>query len=246
MFDDGYKDNIQNAAPILDKYKCKASFYVVTDSIDNNIPTWTHILEYLFQNTSISDIIIDFDFLPLEYHVEKLNNKEERVKYVSRLKPYLKKISHKDRGVVVEKVIETYSDVDLPKLMMNWDDLRELKNNGHYIGSHTLTHSMLGTMDDNDEIVNELLTSGLRIEKELGYFPLTISYPVGSFNNNTKELSKQLGYKIGLAVKQDVFNPRENDLFEIPRIELYNEPWWKTKLRISNRLEQIKELIRYK
>src|ERR1700674_258658 len=41
LFDDGYKDNIEYAAPILKKNNCAASFYVVTDCIDRNIPTWT-------------------------------------------------------------------------------------------------------------------------------------------------------------------------------------------------------------
>jgi hypothetical protein len=35
-------------------------------------------------------------------------------------------------------------------------------------------------------------------------------------------------------------------LFEVSRIELYNEPWWKTRLRITNILENIKSLIHYK
>ena len=39
---------------------------------------------------------------------------------------------------------------------------------------------------------------------------------------------------------------QKDDLFEVSRIELYNEPWWKTRLRITNTLENIKSLIRYK
>jgi peptidoglycan/xylan/chitin deacetylase (PgdA/CDA1 family) len=246
MFDDGYKDNIEYAIPILDKYNCKASFYVVTDCIDSNKLTWTHILEYLFQKTSIVDISIDFDFLPEEFRVKKLNNSDERIQYVRKLKPFLKKINHDDRTSVLNRVISTYHDVELPKLMMDWNDLAQLKNAGHYIGSHTVTHCMLGTMNDEKEITNELLNSGNRIKENLGYFPATISYPVGSYNETTKRLSKEAGYKIGLAVKQQMYDPKKDDLFEIPRIELYNEPWWKTRLRITNTLEDIKTMIRYK
>lgn len=246
MFDDGYKDNIEFAAPILKKYNVKASFYVVTACIDKNIPTWTHILEHLFQFTSIQNIDMNFDFLPQELKISVLNNHEKRIKYVSKLKPSLKKLSHEKREIVLNRVIETYNDIELPKLMMNWEDLRKLKDEGHYIGSHTVTHCMLGTMDSKKDITAELTVSGKRIEENLGYFPLTISYPVGSFNQTTKELAKQVGYKIGLAVKQNVYNPKKDDLFEVSRIELYNEPWWKTRLRITNTLENIKSLIRYR
>jgi len=246
MFDDGYKDNIEFAAPILKKYNCKASFYVVTDSIDNNLPTWTHILEYLFQFTKIADINIDFDFLPVELRTKHLPSSEDRIKYVSKLKPFLKKLSHSDRAQVLQRVNDTYADISLPDLMMNWNDLKALKNEGHYIGSHTITHCMLGTMNDEQEVKHELLESGNRIKAELGYFPLSISYPVGSFNAATKKLAIEAGYKLGLAVKQNIYNPEKDDLFEISRIELYNEPWWKTKLRISNTLENLKSLIKYK
>lgn len=246
MFDDGYKDNIDYAAPILKKHNVKASFYVVSDCIDKNIPTWTHILEHLFQFTSIENIDMNFEFLPQELRIYKLNSHDERLSYVTKLKPFIKTLSHDKRQLVLDKVMETYNDIELPKLMMNWDDLKKLQNEGHYIGSHTVTHCMLGTMNNENDITSELVLSGKRIEEKLGYFPLTISYPVGSFNKTTKELAEKAGYKIGLAVKQNVHNPQKDNLFEVSRIELYNEPWWKTRLRITNTLENIKSLIRYK
>ncbi len=246
MFDDGYKDNIEFALPILEKYNVKASFYVVTESIEKNIPTWTHILEHSFQYTNNSKIQLPFEFLPKVYQEGYFENNEDRLKFVSGLKPYLKTITHKKREVVLSAVISAFEDVELPKLMMNWDDVRTLKSLGHYVGSHTVTHSMLGTMENEEEIEKELLESGNKIKAELGYFPLTISYPVGSYDERTKGLSQKVGYKIGLAVKQDIFNPKKEDLFEVSRIELYNEPWFKTKMRISNSLENIKKLIRYK
>jgi peptidoglycan/xylan/chitin deacetylase (PgdA/CDA1 family) len=246
MFDDGYKDNIEFAAPILKKYNVKGSFYVVTDCIDKNIPTWTHLIEHLFQFTSMKNIEIDFDFLPRELKVKKLLNYEDRIKYVTKLKPYLKLLSHERRQLVLDRITATYVDTELPKLMMNWQDLRKLQQEGHYIGSHTVSHCMLGTMDNEDDIYTELFSSGKRIEEELGNFPLTISYPVGSFNKATKELAIKAGYKIGLAVQQNIHNPKIEDLFEVSRIELYNESWLKTRLRITNTLEKIKSIIRYK
>jgi peptidoglycan/xylan/chitin deacetylase (PgdA/CDA1 family) len=105
---------------------------------------------------------------------------------------------------------------------------------------------MLGTMEKESDIERELQESGNKIKSQLGYFPLTISYPVGSFDEKTKTISQKIGYKIGLAVKQDIFNPIKEDLFEVSRIELYNEPWLKTKMRISNSLENIKKIIHYR
>jgi peptidoglycan/xylan/chitin deacetylase (PgdA/CDA1 family) len=246
MFDDGYKDNFEYALQILKKYNVKASFYVVIECIDKNIPTWTHILEHLFQFTSIENIDMNFDFLPQDLKIYNLNSHKKRLQYIGKLKPFLKKISHEKRQLVLDRVIETYNDIRFPKLMMNWDDLKKIKKDGHYIGSHTLTHCMLSTMNNENDITSELILSGKRIEEKLGYFPLTISYPVGSFDQTTKKLAEKAGYKIGLAVKQNIHNPQKEDLFEVSRIVLHNEPWWKTRLRITNTLENIKSLIRYK
>lgn len=246
MFDDGYKDNIEFAAPILKKHGVKASFYVVTDCIDHNRPTWTHTLEYRFQHTRIENLELDFHFLPNDLRVSRPANQSERIIYVKRLKPFLKTLDHELREIVLRKIDETYNDVGIPSLMMNWEDLKQLQAEGHYIGSHTRTHCMLGTMQHEDKILDELITSAKRIREMTGRFPESISYPVGSFNQRTKELALRAGYSIGLAVKQNVHQPQKEDLMEVSRIELYNESWWKTWLRMTNLLENIKSLIRYR
>lgn len=246
MFDDGYKDNIEYAAPILEKYQCPASFYVVTECIDQNIPTWTYRLDYAFANTGVKTIEIDFDFLPGHLQVKQIATNTDRMDYVRNLKPVLKNLSHKNRSLVLERVHQTFSDVQQPRIMMNWNDLAALKSAGHYIGSHTVTHPLLGTIENEEDIVKELSESAARIEQKLGHRPQSVSYPVGSFNPRVKQLSQQAGYQIGLAVKQDVFRPEKEDVFEVSRIELHNEPWWKTRLRITNTLEEIKKKIGYR
>ncbi|MFN5628821.1 MAG: polysaccharide deacetylase family protein [Bacteroidota bacterium] len=245
LFDDGYLDNLEYAAPILQKYNCKASFYVVTDCIEKNIPSWTHILEHNFLNTRQTNFRLNFEFLPAEFKIEQLTTKEKRIAFAKKLKPVLKKLSHQNREQVLAQINLVCKDVKLPKIMMNWDQVRELKQAGHYIGSHTVSHFMLGTMSNDNDIYEELYNSAKTIEKNLGYFPKTISYPVGSYNQQTIEQSKKAGYVYGLAVKQDLYNPKNDSLFEIPRIELYNESWLKTRLRISHQLEQLKKAIGY-
>jgi peptidoglycan/xylan/chitin deacetylase (PgdA/CDA1 family) len=245
-FDDGYKDNIEYAAPILEKHRLFASFYVVTDCIDRNIPTWTHSLDHAFEFTAKSKIDLSFDFLPEALHVSDLPDHKARMEYIRKLKPAIKKISHRDRNVVMNAVAKAFDDVSIPRFMMNWEDLKQLQTAGHYIGSHTVTHGMMATMASEEDIKNELVLSGEKIREHLGYFPKTISYPLGSYDKRVIRFAKDAGYQFGLAVKQDIYRSDEDDLFEIPRIELYNEPWLKTRMRISNSLEDIKKIIRYR
>jgi peptidoglycan/xylan/chitin deacetylase (PgdA/CDA1 family) len=246
MFDDGYKDNLEYAAPILANHGVKASFYVVTNCIDHGEPTWTHKLEYYFQNTRKNQLELDFQFIKQDFRFVKFGAKEDRVNFVSSLKPYFKSLTDINRNIALNAIYSSFDDVQVENFMMNWEDVRSLSKNGHYIGSHTVSHDMLGTITDIEKIEFELKESANRIHQELGYCPLTISYPIGSYDEKVKELSKSAGYEIGLAVNQQIYKPQKNDIFEVPRIELYNESWFKTRLRISDRLEQIKRLIQYK
>jgi peptidoglycan/xylan/chitin deacetylase (PgdA/CDA1 family) len=243
--DDGYKDNITFAAPVLDKYKVKASFFVVTDCVEKNIPTWTHELEYLFQHTGKIKIDLCFDFMSHSMKVSELLNADQRISYVKKLVPFIKTLTNEQRELVIETVRTTFDDVEIPGMMMDWNDIRQLANHGHAIGSHTVTHRILTDLKNEAEIKKELVDSGNLIAKHIGRFPEMISYPIGYYNENIISQCKEAGYKIGLTTRQDVYDPQKNSVFEIPRIGLCNEPWWKTQMRITNMLEKIKKTIRY-
>jgi peptidoglycan/xylan/chitin deacetylase (PgdA/CDA1 family) len=245
-FDDGYKDNIEFAAPVLQKHNTKASFYIVTDCIDQNIPTWTHELKHRFMFTQKADINLSFDFLPLDFRVKQISTRDERIAYVKKLKPLLLTISFEQKIQVLDQVRAAYNDVELPQIMMSWSDLKQLQNAGHEIGSHSVSHVMLGTTKNTEIIKFELEESFKKIYLNLSKTPLAVAYPVGSFNAEVKNIAKQVGYHYGLAVTQNVHQPKVHDMFEIPRIELYNESWLKTRLRINNSLERMKSLIGYR
>ncbi|MGV3631026.1 MAG: polysaccharide deacetylase family protein [Bacteroidota bacterium] len=245
-FDDGYRDNIEFAAPILEKYNCKASFYVVTECIDLNKPTWTYVIDFIFQNASPDHIELDYDFLPAGLRKAVFARTQDKMQYAARLKPFLKKLDHVQRNTILDQLYNRFSDVRLPEIMMSWDDLAELIRRGHTVGSHSHTHPMLGTIKNEEESLYELQTSFELIREKLGIEPQTISYPLGSYDETIIRQSKEVGYKLGVAVKQEVFFRDQAGIYEIPRIELYSESWFKTRLRITNRLERIKKLIKYK
>ena len=91
LFDDGYKDNIEYAAPILKKYKCPASFYVVTDCINRNIPTWTYILDNSLLSTQVKKIDLPFDFVPEKFKSIQIRETGTVNPVTRELKPWLKK-----------------------------------------------------------------------------------------------------------------------------------------------------------
>lgn len=244
LFDDGYKDNIENAAPILREFGCPASFYVVTGCIDENIPTWTYITDFLFQHSHKARLELDFSYVPADMRIFTFTDSKERVAAGNKIKPWMKGLNNKDRQDILGKIQSDFSDVLLPRnKMMNWDEVRELYTAGFCIGSHSVHHPLLASIKDETELNFELRESGKRILAETGQFPSTISYPIGSYDERVQEASKQAGYKFGLAVKQQFYHTQKDDLFAIPRTELYNEPMWKCRLRINGFYQHAKRII---
>jgi peptidoglycan/xylan/chitin deacetylase (PgdA/CDA1 family) len=240
LFDDGYKDNIEVAAPILAKYKCPASFYVVTDCIDRNIPTWTYLVDHLFSKTRKGQIELGYDFVPEQFKKVTLGSLGSSVKEV---KPWLKKLSNAQRLIILDSIFQQCNDVAVPQgKMMNWQEVRQLANAGFIIGSHSHTHPMLASLQNENEIEEELRISAQKIKSELGFSPAAISYPIGSYDERVTKMAKAEGYKYGLAVEQQFYKQGRDNLYKIPRVELYQEPWWKVQLRMKGIYSAIKKL----
>jgi peptidoglycan/xylan/chitin deacetylase (PgdA/CDA1 family) len=245
VFDDGYRDFIDYALPILQEFNSEASMYIITDSASNGTPPWTYILDYTFQKSNKLKGDFDISGLPKELQVLAWKNNDERISYGKKLKPVLKKFSHQVRALFLQQVHTCFDDVKVPTdLFMTWKDINEVYNSGIEIGSHTVTHPLLGTIEDESTLEFEIKTSANVIQKNIGKLPLAISYPVGSYNEKVKRISQETGYLLGLAVNQHGYNSSVNDNFAIPRIELYNEGMFKTKLRMKEVVYKINHFLK--
>jgi peptidoglycan/xylan/chitin deacetylase (PgdA/CDA1 family) len=245
-FDDGYKDYLDYALPLLRRYKCPSSMYVVTDCVDRNLPTWTYVMDYLFLNTNMLRIS-EFDYGSdcRNFQTSSWKSKEEQLAYARRFKQFLKRVDNGKRSEIIDHFVRSFEDVSPPHdLMMTWDDLRSLRSEDVEIGSHTVSHPPLATIPDEAGLMGEMKVSAERIEREIGTFPLTVSYPVGSYNEMVKRVAKQSGYRLGLAVDQTFYRQDQHDLYEVPRIELYNESMLKSRARISGFYGAAKRLLR--
>ena len=62
---------------------------------------------------------------------------------------------------------------------MNWEEIKEMKDNGFVFGSHTVNHKSLTELS-YVELKNELLLSAEEIEQQLGHQELFFAYPTGT------------------------------------------------------------------
>jgi len=244
-FDDGFKDYIDHALPVLQKYNFHSTMFVVTDCVEQNLPTWTYVMDYLFYNTQkLSLPQFDYGEECSNFAVYSWATKEERIGYCRKFKQFLKKISNSKRKLIVQSFITGFNDVTVPRnLMMTWEELNTLKKFKVDIGSHSVSHPPLATIENNEELLTEIKTSGDIIKNKLGFFPESISYPVGSYSERVKVVSKNAGYKIGLAVDQKLYNSAKQDLFAVPRIELYNDSFLRNKIKIYGIESALKSML---
>ncbi len=247
-FDDGYKDNLEYAAPVLEKYNCKGSFYVVTKCVEEQKPLWAHELEYYFRHTHVSKIDLQFDFLPQNLKATKLPAiLEHRMQYFRNLKSWMIKTTTAQKEIVYRSLCNSLNDVKAEQIVMNWQELSQLKSAGHYIGAHSHTHNLLINITSDEELKTEFELPQKLFKEKMGFVPVSFAYPFGFCNEKVKSMAKDTGYELGLTAQwHKLYDANEHDSFEIPRIALSNEAWWKTKMRISNKIEIIKSAINYK
>jgi peptidoglycan/xylan/chitin deacetylase (PgdA/CDA1 family) len=109
---------------------------------------------------------------------------------------------------------------------ITWEQLRELKREGFYIGSHSVAHSDLSKQKKNEDdkayltrLRSEIFRSKEIIDKKLGQDTLIFSYPFGRQNQTVVSLARQAGYKIAVTVDRGS-NPFFSDPFLIKRDQI--------------------------
>lgn len=106
---------------------------------------------------------------------------------------------------------------------MTWEMLREMKENGMSIGSHTLTHRSLGALKE-DEVWEEVAGSKKILDARLAQETRVFSYPFGSvvygdLNDQTEAALQKAGYAWGLTTRWKG-NPRGSAPYRLNRIPI--------------------------
>jgi peptidoglycan/xylan/chitin deacetylase (PgdA/CDA1 family) len=97
---------------------------------------------------------------------------------------------------------ERYSEV------CSWEELAALRDAGHLIGSHSMTHPELPTLPAED-IRHELRESRRRIQEVLGTPTRHFAAPKGQLSAQVLELAREAGYLTVCSTAAAVNGPRE-------------------------------------
>ncbi len=92
---------------------------------------------------------------------------------------------------------------------LDWEGVKELFRAGFSIGSHTVTHPSLGSLDST-KLEKELAHSHKRLKSELGAVEIGLSYPYGTmrdFNSKIAEKARDVGYKYAITAINGLNQP---------------------------------------
>lgn len=103
-----------------------------------------------------------------------------------------------------------------------WDQIREMKENGMDIESHTVSHRSLTELTD-DQAKHELEDSKKTIDEEVGQGQNTkyLAYPTGTYNLHIARLLKDAGYLAAFTVKYGIADSSSN-VFALERVPVFH------------------------
>lgn len=194
-FDDGYRDNYVNAFPVLTSLSLTATIFLATGCIGSQGILW-HDRVFRAFNTTGATLLKKFGPQRKSYSIR---TDHEKTRACAELLEVLKGLREEERTLWIDRLIERLAVEDpreVPNLMMNWDEVREMQRSGMSFGSHTVTHPILSTLS-MARVEDEITKSKAAIEQELRVPIKTFAYPNGrrgDFTEQTKELLRQTGY----------------------------------------------------
>ena len=216
-FDDGYKDIHTFAFPILKELEIPATVFLTTGHIGTNNLLWWDKIRYILLNTNKTTIRLD------ELGEISLPLYSKRPQMLHQIIERFKEISDGKKNDIIKELIDI-SDVEIPKnmgkdIMLSWDEVKEMSENGINFGSHTVTHPILTKLPPK-RAKYEIIQSKKEIQKRLDKPISSFCYPNGTpgdFNEDLKKTLKENGYTCAVT-RIPRTNTLKTDLFELGRL----------------------------
>jgi peptidoglycan/xylan/chitin deacetylase (PgdA/CDA1 family) len=222
-FDDGYLDNFTVVVEILNKYGMKGTFFIPVNQIENQEIYWWDLL-YQIGTENPGDLATLADqqkALPQEIislikdMPRKYGEQESVCRECVRL---LNRTNAAKREQFIAELRRISLSKDHQRLLLNWDEVREISRQGHDIGSHTLSHRFLTQLDEVDAR-KEIFESRAALSKKIGKEVVGFSYPRGGWNQIMAESVAEAGYSYAVTTRYGR-NSSGADVYRLARLNV--------------------------
>lgn len=213
-FDDGYRDNLVHAVPVLRRLGLPATVFLVPGFLSHKVHAWWERLSWALRTTSAPTVEVDGAVLPL-------GTDEERRHALGVIEGSLKRedlATRHDRLEDLVAALEPPGELHPADLYMDWDEARELVRAGLSVGSHTMGHAILAreTAAAQQEDLRECRES---LQRELGVEVRSLAYPNGQrgdYDAVTVDAARAAGHEFAVTTRGRV-TESGTPPFETPR-----------------------------
>ena len=228
-FDDGYADNEELAAPILQRLGMTATFFVSTGFLGGGCMWNDRVIEAL-RSCEATDI--DLGRLGLARY--PLASNAERNAAIAAVLTAIKHLEPDRRQAATDAIVAAAGGRPSPALMMQPQQVRRLRELGMEVGAHTVTHPILTRLAP-DAALAEMSTSKRVLEDLLGEPVELFAYPNGvpgqDYGAEHARMARDCGFRAAVSTAWGAASTR-SDRFQLPRFT----PWDRTRLRYGARL----------
>lgn len=213
-FDDGYRNNLEVAAPVLRQYGLPATVFVMQNAIEAGIMWNDLVIEALRHAHSTLDLssvgLGKVEMPPLAARATFVGKVLEAFKY--RTMP--------ERWSDACELHHRVTAAPPPRLMLNESELQRLVQAGIEVGGHTVNHPILAKLPE-DEARREIVDGGDWLARVVGGRPASFAYPNGrpgrDFNATHMKIARDAGFELAVSTEWSCAT-RESDPFSLPRV----------------------------
>lgn len=228
-FDDGLKNNLTLAYPILAQHHVSATIYVAIALIDRSQQfggmIWTDYVRGLIRSTAVAALDLRKFGLP----VYRLTTGAEKRIVETTLAGALKGLSDDVRSTVIAEIARQLGSTVArehaePFDGLTWDEMRQMDRSGLIeFGAHTVHHTILTTVAD-EVALREMSESRERLELELGHPVRHFAYPNGTRADFAHQHMAMAERQFASAVStvEGLVRPHDG-LYDLKRINIGND-----------------------
>lgn len=221
-FDDGYRDNIETAYPILQSFRVPFTLFVCSGFVDRTVPIWWLSLEQIIQAHNVIELKV-----AEKRHVLQCIGKNEKRRSFEQVVKIMNAVSDEQQHETMQLL---YDDTGhdaialVDREMSTWDMLSKLNKDPLVtIGAHTRSHPFLSKLSA-EKANHEMIESRDRIKEMLRVTPEFFAYPYGfegAVGAREVALAKEAGFKAAFTTRKGLLSAEHIDhAWTLPRVSI--------------------------
>lgn len=223
-FDDGWRDNLIVAAPILKRFNLPASMFLATGNVESGRPFWWVQIGQQLENARAHSSTVEIE-LGTRRFILRLDNSTGVLDTYNLLVGYVVKNGPRAFDSIMERL--GYEETSEDRLLLNWEEVSALEEEGWSFGAHTVNHVILARVS-LEESKKEILDSGEalwhHVRDPLPVFCFPNGAPGDFLACHVQEL-KKMGIQAALTTVHGAVTPHE-DPFSLPRLKVDGDYRW--------------------